>query len=218
LLVDLRKFSECHSSWLIVQWRRRKGALNGCCFVSRFFGYSVSCHLRGGINRRRVPVGARSNRDDRCWSSGGDGNWLAYPLLAVGSIAVFFSDNLAYWLGVRYWNRIQGALLRGSRSRHLWEWVKRQMDSRGTMLVVLARVIPGGPTPITLTAGATGFPRRRFVYAAAAGAALWAAFAFSLGLFGDTLFGQQPLIALLAAVGVALAIDWALRVAVRQRR
>lgn len=148
----------------------------------------------------------------------GDGNWLAYPLLAVGTAAVFVSDNVAYWLGARYWDRIQGILLRGSRSRRLWAWVERQMNGRGTMLVVLARVIPGGPTPITLTAGAVEFPRRRFLCAAAAGAILWSAFAFSLGLFGDTIFGQRPLIALLSAVAVAAGVDWGLRVALRRRQ
>ncbi len=148
-------------------------------------------------------------------AAGGDER--AYPLLAVATVAAFVSDNISYWIGARYWSRISAVIFRGSRPRRIWAWVERQMHQQGTFLVAVARVIPGGPTPITLTAGLVGMPKRRFRAAAAVSAALWSAYAFGVGMFGDTLTGDDPLAALLAALAVAAAVNMVMRLLLRRR-
>lgn len=146
----------------------------------------------------------------------GAGHAGAYPLLALATVAAFVSDNISYWLGKRYWPRIQPRLFRGAHARRLWAWVERQLATRGALLVVLARVLPGGPTPITLTAGYLQLPRRRFRLASLGGAVLWSAYAFGVGFFGDTVVGRHPLLALLVAVALAGTINVSLRALVRR--
>lgn len=115
----------------------------------------------------------------------GSGRAAAYLLLAVATAAAFVSDNVSYWLGAHYWPRIQPVLFRGARTRRAWGWVERQLRLHGATLVVLARVLPGGPTPITLSAGSVGLRRRTFRLAALAGAVLWSLYAFGVGLAAD---------------------------------
>ena len=141
----------------------------------------------------------------------GTGDRRAYPLLALATVAAFVSDNISYWIGRRYWARLSNVIFRGARARRVWTWVELQIRRKGTALVVVARVIPGGPTPITLTAGSVGLPRARFRLAAAAGALLWSAYAFSVGMFGDAVSGHQPLVGLAVALTVAGAVNLVLR-------
>lgn len=147
----------------------------------------------------------------------GTGDVRAYPLLALATAAAFVSDNVAYWIGARYWSRISRALFRGARSRRGWAWVEDRLRRHGTGLVALARVIPGGPTPITLTAGLVGIPKRSFRLAAACSAVLWSLYAFGMGMLGDAVT-TDPLVALLVAVGIAACLNLAARGWVRYRR
>jgi len=148
----------------------------------------------------------------------GTGDVRAYPLLAVATAAAFVSDNISYWLGARYWPRISRIVLRGARSRRVWAWVEDQLRRRGIVLVALARVVPGGPTPITLTAGSVHLPLSRFRMAAAISAVLWSAYAFGVGMFGDAVVGNNLLVALLAGLGLAGGLNLVLRMAIRRSR
>ena len=147
----------------------------------------------------------------------GTGDLRAYPLLAVATAAAFVSDNISYWIGAHYWSRISPRLFRGERTRRVWGWVEVQLHRRGFALVALARVVPGGPTPITLTAGMVGIPRRQFRLAAACSAVLWSAYAFSVGLFGDAVTGGDPLLGLVAALLAGGAVNLVVRAWMRRR-
>lgn len=148
----------------------------------------------------------------------GSGDSRAYPLLALATVAAFVSDNISYWLGAHCWGAITRIVFVGGRARRAWGWLEKQIHRHGLVLVALARVLPGGPTPITLTAGSVGFPLRRFRLAAAVSAVLWSAYAFSVGLAGDALVGDSLLLALVAALALAGIINLALRTLLRRRR
>ncbi len=147
----------------------------------------------------------------------GEGQTRAYPLLAVATVAAFVSDNFSYWIGAHLWLRIKPVLFGGRRSEKMWAWVERQMAAHGAKLVVLDRVLPGGPTPITLTAGLVGLEKRAFRLAAAGSAVLWSVYAFTVGLLGDTVVGHHPLVALVAALAVVGAVNLLLRLLLRSR-
>jgi membrane protein DedA with SNARE-associated domain len=75
---------------------------------------------------------------------------------------------------------------------------------------------------VTLTAGLTRFPRRRFAVFDAIAAVIWAGYAALLGYFGGQAFEHQPWKGLLVALGIAFAVTlgtelvrWLLR---RRRR
>jgi membrane protein DedA with SNARE-associated domain len=91
-------------------------------------------------------------------------------LVALAALGAFAGDNLSYWLGRRFGPRVERRLLRGEKGRRSREWAERTLKSRGAMLIIVCRFIPGGRTAVTLTAGLVGYPRRSFVGATAAAA------------------------------------------------
>lgn len=147
---------------------------------------------------------------------------LSLPLvIALASAGAFTGDNLAYGLGRRYGKRLTDRFFRGDKSRQRIEWASVQLDKRGAELIAVGRFIPGGRTAVTLTAGLTRFPWRRFAAFDAIAAIIWAGYAALLGYFGGHAFENQPWKGLLLAFGVALAITAGtelVRVVLRRRR
>ena len=146
----------------------------------------------------------------------GEGDHRAYPLLALATFGAFVSDLIAYWLGGRYGARVIAFAARTRSGRRLVAWTQRVMQRHGFLLISVARVVPGGPTPITLAAGANAYPLRRFCIAAAVGACLWSAFAFVVGLAGGSAV-SDPLVALLVALGLAVVLNLVLTAVFRAR-
>lgn len=142
----------------------------------------------------------------------------AYPLVVVATAAAFVGDNISYELGAHLWPRIKPFIFRGGRGGHAWDWLEGQLRRRGLVLVVLDRVIPGGPTPITLTAGLMRLPVGRFRMAAAASALIWTAYALVAGAFGEIAVGDNLVLALLVGIAIGIPISLGLRIWVRRAR
>ncbi len=83
---------------------------------------------------------------------------------------------------------------------------ERQLAARGGELIAVARFIPGGRTAVTLSAGASLFPWRRFALFDGAAALLWALYASLLGYFGGKAFEGAAWKGLLLALGIAFAV------------
>jgi membrane protein DedA with SNARE-associated domain len=146
------------------------------------------------------------------------GDLRAYPLIAAATVGAFISDNVSYWLGSRYGERVVTSLTaHGHRRQSVKEWAERTIRARGLPLIVLGRVIPGGPTLFTMVAGISHFPRIRFRLATAAGACLWSAYAFTMGLVGGTIVTDNPLTAFLVALGIAASLNLALMLGMQKR-
>jgi membrane protein DedA with SNARE-associated domain len=146
--------------------------------------------------------------------------WLPLVIMAA-AIGAFLGDNLAYALGRRYGARAQERFFRGPKAARRIDWAKRQLDQRGGELVAVGRFIPGGRTAVTLTAGLTGFPWRRFAMYDAIAAVIWSGYAGLLGYFGGRAFEDQAWKGLLLALGIAFAVTIATevgRAAWRRRR
>lgn len=148
----------------------------------------------------------------------GAGDKRAYPLLALATAAAFISDNISYWIGAHVWAAISGRVLSRRSARRSWGWVEDQLRRHGPILVALARVLPGGPTPITLSAGSIKMPIGQFRKAAAVSAGLWSAYAFGVGLAGDALVGDNLLVAFIVALVVAGLLNIVLRAVLRRRQ
>lgn len=152
----------------------------------------------------------------------GGGDARAYPLALLAALGAFLGDSISYRLGARFGTRAADRLLRGARGRRMRAWAQRTLARHGARLVVVARVVPGGPTPVTLVAGVVAFPSARFHAAAAGGALLWAGYAFSIGFLGGHTFSERPLAGLLLALGMAATVtalvEAGRRLAGRRRR
>lgn len=151
----------------------------------------------------------------------GSGDARAYPLALLAAFGAFLGDSVSYRLGARFGTRAADRLLRGARGRRTRDWAERTLKQHGERLILMARIVPGGPTPVTLVAGVAAFPSARFHGAAAGGALLWAGYAFSIGFLGGHTFSDRPLAGLLLALGMAAAVTLAIeagrRVAGRRR-
>ncbi len=146
------------------------------------------------------------------------GKLLLPVVIAAAAIGAFLGDNLAYGLGRRYGSRARDRFFHGAKAERRIDWAKRQLDRRGGELIAVGRFIPGGRTAITLTAGLTRFPWRRFALFDAAAAVIWAAYAGLLGYLGGQAFEGEAWKGLLLALGIAFAVGaateagrWALR-------
>ena len=148
---------------------------------------------------------------------------LSLPVvIAAAAVGAFAGDNLAYGIGRRYGTRAKERFFRGEKSKRRVKWASTQLEQRGGELIAVARFIPGGRTAVTLTAGLTRFPWRRFAVFDAIAALIWACYAALLGYFGGQAFEHQPWKGLLVALGIAFAVTlgtelvrWSLR---RRRR
>ena len=76
--------------------------------------------------------------------------------------------------------------------------------------MLTARYVPMGRVAVNLTAGATGFPARRFAALAALAAATWATWSVAVGALAGRWLDGNPLLG--SALGIALALGLGLGV------
>jgi membrane protein DedA with SNARE-associated domain len=86
------------------------------------------------------------------------------------------------------------------------EWAGRGIAARGGLILVVARYVPGGRTAVTLTMGATRFPRRRFLAFDALAAVSWGVYSALVGYLGGLAFERDPVRGLLVGLGLALTL------------
>ena len=127
-------------------------------------------------------------------------------VIGAGAVGAVMGDNIAYAIGKRFSERIQGWYNKKPKRARKLAWATNQLRTRGGSLLLTARFIPGGRTIITLTSGITNQKRWKFVFFVLVACSLWAGYAAGLGyLFGDR-FEKGSKTALLVALGVALSL------------
>ncbi|HET6964538.1 MAG TPA: VTT domain-containing protein [Acidimicrobiales bacterium] len=125
-------------------------------------------------------------------------------LVALAAAGAWAGDNLCYALGQRFGPFLDRHVFAGERGARRRDWARTTLANRGAALIVACRFIPGGRTAVTVTCGATAYPRRAFMGATAAAGLLWASYAFGLGRVGGRAFQDRPWAGLLLALGVAV--------------
>lgn len=141
-----------------------------------------------------------------------DGNLLLPLVVAVAAVGAFVGDNTAYAVGRRFGGRARTLLARGERSARTLGWAQRQLERRGSTLVVAGRYLPGVRTATAVGAGIVGYPWRRFVLLDAAGALTWAVLVSSVGYAGGAAF-ESSLLSFAFSFGVALLLAASLEAA-----
>src|SRR6202045_898891 len=99
-------------------------------------------------------------------------------LVGCAAAGAFAGDNLCYFLGRRFGPAVRRRFFTTPKGMRARAWAERSLDRFGTQLIIVCRFIPGGRTAVTLTCGLIGYPRRRFVFATAIAAIIWALYAF----------------------------------------
>jgi membrane protein DedA with SNARE-associated domain len=127
-------------------------------------------------------------------------------VIAVAAIGAFVGDHISYHIGRRAGAGLIRRIRPGSRREAVFNWAARMLDTRGGLVLVVARYIPGGRTAATLTAGAVGYPRREFAVFDALAAGSWGLYSALIGYLGGAAFEHETLKGLLFGLGLAAGI------------
>ncbi|MGY1856698.1 DedA family protein [Modestobacter sp. SYSU DS0290] len=127
-------------------------------------------------------------------------------VIAAAAVGAFAGDHVSYLLGHLAGPGLRSRARPGSRRRGALDRAERLLTRRGGVLLVTARYVPGLRTAVTLTAGAVGWPLRRFTPFAALAALTWAGWSAGIGYVGGLAFERDPLRGLLLGLGLALGL------------
>lgn len=148
-------------------------------------------------------------------STGGTNLVLLVGLAALGAM---IGDNIAYAIG-RSVGTTRFAWMRGPRVAAAFARAQHTLTRSGAPLILGARYIPVGRVAVNMSAGALGYPWRRFLPLSMVAAASWAIYSVGIGLLAGKWLTDQPLlsavIGIVAALLIGVVID---RVAAVRRR
>jgi len=139
-------------------------------------------------------------------AAAGTGRQHLALLIAAASAGAYLGDQASFRIGRRSTGSVE-ARLSHHRARRLHAWVRRLLHSRGGLVIVFARYLPGGRSTTALAAGVVGYPAARFHWYTAIGVVAWAVEAALIGYLGGAVFTGRPILGLLLAGAVALAIS-----------
>lgn len=126
--------------------------------------------------------------------------WLLVPAAALGA---FIGDQIAFTIG----RRIPIAripFLNSGKGAELVARANRVIFRRPAPLLIAGRFVPGGRIAVNISAGAMGFPRRRFMEIDAVAVVLWALYSTLLGIAAGAYLKDHPVLSVV--VGVALGV------------
>jgi membrane-associated protein len=138
-------------------------------------------------------------------------------LIATAGAGAFVGDNIAYLIGrgtgTRRW-----AWMRGPRMQAAFHWAGRELRKRPASLILVARFVPIGRVAVNLTAGATGYPRTKFMGLTVLSAAVWAVYSVAIGLFFGQWFEDNHLLGATIAIVCAILLGILVDVAISKLR
>ena len=131
-------------------------------------------------------------------------------MVVAAAAGAILGDSLAYLIGSKVpLHRIP--MLRRPAGQAALQFTQRAFARRGSALVLTGRFIPAGRIAVNMSAGATGFPIRRFLPLAVIASILWAGLAAAMGALASHVV-DSPLLAMVIGIvvgmGFGLLIDW----------
>jgi membrane-associated protein len=133
----------------------------------------------------------------------------------VAALGAFLGDTATYVAGRRFGRERLSRTTRPALRRAL-DRAARTLEQRGGLVILLARYVPVGRVAVNLTAGATAYPRRRFVGFAALAALSWSAWSVTVGALAGRWMADNPLLGAVAGVTAALVLGLAVDVVARR--
>lgn len=133
--------------------------------------------------------------------SGQVGVLIALGLVAAAGATI--GDNIAFAIG-RGLGTDRFRWMRNPRVRRAFDHAAAALDRRSGALILGARYIPVGRVAVNMSAGALGFPWRRFAPLSIVAGVSWSAVSLAIGAFAGAWVKDQPLVG--AAIGIALAL------------
>lgn len=137
----------------------------------------------------------------------GDAEYSLWMVIVCGAVGAFLGDNTAYQIGKWFSPRFARRAERKPAFARRLQWASDQIRSRGGLLLITARFIPGGRTLLTLSSGITRQPRVWFVSWVAIACTIWATYAAGLAYVVGQPFKDNHTAAFWVAFGTALFVN-----------
>lgn len=131
------------------------------------------------------------------------GNTNLVLLCLVAAAGAVIGDNIAYAIG-RTVGTTRFAWMRRPRVASAFARAHRTLTRRGAPLILGARYIPVGRIAVNMSAGALGYPRRRFLVLTVLAGCTWAIYSACIGVLAGHWLQGHPLLS--ALLGIVLAI------------
>jgi len=131
--------------------------------------------------------------------------WMLVPLGLIAAFGAAIGDNIAFAIG-RKVGTTRFAWMRRPRIRAAFAHAEKALDQRSAALILGARYIPVGRVAVNMSAGALGFPWRRYLPLSVFAGISWSALSILIGLFAGSWIKDQPLISAGIGIGIALVL------------
>lgn len=135
--------------------------------------------------------------------SGSTGRPYLAAIIVIAAVGAILGDNIAYTIGRRVGTE-RFRWMRTTKGKAAFAWARRGLDKRGAAVILTARYIPIGRIAVNMTAGATRYPRKKFVPLTILGGITWALYSSLMGRLVGGWFESQPLLG--AAISVCVAV------------
>lgn len=141
--------------------------------------------------------------------AGATGSPALAPVILVAAAGAITGDALCFGIGRvagtdRWrWQRVRPV-------RAAIERARRAVHTRTAVLIFTARYVPFARIAVNLTAGASGLSLRRFIPLSAAAGLAWAIYNTVVGAFFGAVLSEQPVLAIVSSVVVAIALGLAI--------
>ena len=129
------------------------------------------------------------------------------PIILAAAAGAFLGDHISYFIGRTAGKRIFARAKPGTKKAAAFKRAHNLLESRGGVIIVVCRYIPGARTAITLTAGAALYELRKFSFFDAIAALSWATYSAMVGYIGGEAFEEDPLKGLGLGLGIALGVS-----------
>lgn len=127
-------------------------------------------------------------------------------VVAAAALGAFAGDHIAFFGGRTFGTRALARVPAGTRRGAAIGWARETLATRGGVILVVCRYIPGARTAVTLTAGSVRYPLRSFSFFDALAAGSWALYSALVGFVGGAAFEDDPLKGLLLGLGLAATV------------
>jgi membrane protein DedA with SNARE-associated domain len=135
----------------------------------------------------------------------GAGDLMLSGVIAAAAAGALIGDTGGYSAGRWFGPGLRRRFADGRLHERL-TWAGRQLEDRGSTIILVARFVPGGRTATMLTAGTVRMRWRRFLVLDAIAAAIWACYGGLIGYIGGAAFEDETWKSLALALGLALSL------------
>jgi membrane protein DedA with SNARE-associated domain len=142
-------------------------------------------------------------------------------VIAVAMAGSVIGESVCYFLGRGSGPALHRWMKRQQRRQQVYEKVSAALHSRGGLILMTVRYIPGARMVATLTAGATRYSFKKFIVFTFAGVTVAYTYVALLGYLGGDAFAHDQLLGLVFSLSLAgvigLVVETCRRIVVRRR-